>query len=159
MTDHDGIQEREAGRTRMPIGMKLLFLCLIAIGLVYMYLYSPQTTGWTQAGQYQSAGERMKKDIILHENAEVAAGASEGSASDQGPAIYKADCAMCHGDDLGGGIGPALTGPTFLYGNTLADHIRVIADGTTNGMPGFQKQLGAQKVRAVAHFIHFRHTK
>jgi len=159
MGDHDGIQERDAGKVRMPVGMKMLFLGLIVIGLVYLYLHLPQTTGWTQAGQYQSARDLMKKNVITHETKEVAAGASEGSTAEQGTAIYKADCAMCHGDDLGGGIGPALTGPKFLYGGTLADHVRVIAEGTANGMPGFQKQLGSNKVRAVAHYIHFRHTK
>jgi mono/diheme cytochrome c family protein len=66
---------------------------------------------------------------------------------------------MCHGEKLEGGIGPSLTGPKFIYGNTLADHVRVIADGTPNGMPGFQKQLGSDKVRDVAHYIYFKHSK
>jgi cytochrome c oxidase cbb3-type subunit 3 len=100
--------------------------------------------------------DAFKKSVTTQEVQAVASGASESKA-DLGPAIYKADCAMCHGENLEGGIGPALTGPKFVYGGTLANHIRVITDGTPKGMPGFGKQLGPEKVRAVAHYIHFRH--
>jgi cytochrome c oxidase cbb3-type subunit 3 len=159
MGEYDGIQEREAGKSRMPLGMAVLFIGLILFGIVYIYLFMPSTTGWTQAGQYQRRIEARKAAVITHEVQEVAAGAAEGTKADQGPAIYKADCAMCHGENLEGGIGPALTGPTFLYGGTLADHVRVISEGTPKGMPGFGKQLGPEKVRAVAHYILFKHTK
>jgi len=159
MGEFDGIQEREAGRSSMPLGMAILFLGLVLFGLIYLYLFLPQTTGWTQAGQYQRSMASHRTAVITHETAEVASGKSEGTKTDQGPAIYRSDCAMCHGENLEGGIGPALTGPTFVYGGTLADHVRVISDGTPNGMPGFGKQLGPEKVRAVAHYILFKHTK
>ena len=32
----------------------------------------------------------------------------------RGQAIYKEDCASCHGDTLGGRLGPPLTGSDFL---------------------------------------------
>jgi len=66
---------------------------------------------------------------------------------------------MCHGEKLEGGIGAVLTGPKFIYGNALADHIRIITDGTTNGMPGFKKQLGPEKIHAVAHYIQTYHAQ
>ncbi|MGE5173572.1 MAG: cytochrome c [Betaproteobacteria bacterium] len=159
MSEYDGIQERQKGKSKMPVGMTVLFIGLIVFGLIYMYLFSPQTTGWNQSGQYQKRMEALKSSVITHETKEVESGMSEGSGAEDGAAIYKAECAMCHGEKLEGGIGPALTGPTFIYGGTLADHIRVISDGTPKGMPAFAKQLGPDKVRAVAHYIHFRHTK
>jgi len=128
-------------------------------GLVYLYLFSPQTTGWRQLAQYEKKMEAHKAAVITHEVKEVATGVAE-TKEDKGPAIYGwRTAAMCHGDKLEGNIGPSLMGPKFIYGNTLADHIRVIAEGTPNGMPGFQKQLGAEKVRAVAHYIYFKHSK
>lgn len=157
MGEYDGIREREQGRKKMPVGMAVLFLGLIMFGLVYLYLFSPQTTGWKQAEQYDRRMEAHQAAVMSHEAKEAASGTG-GTKEDAGPAIYASECAMCHGEKFEGGIGPALTGPTFLYGKTLADHIRVIADGTPNGMPGFQKQLGPEKVRAVAHYIHFHHT-
>src|SRR5574341_2305552 len=129
MGEFDGIKEREEGKSKMPLAMTILFLDLVIFGLVYLYLFSPQTTGWTQGDQYQRRMDAFKKSIMTHEVQEVAAGVSEGKA-DQGQEIYKADCAMCHGENLEGGIGPALTGPKFVYGSTLADHVRVITDGT-----------------------------
>jgi cytochrome c oxidase cbb3-type subunit 3 len=158
MGEYDGIREREEGKKKMPLGMAVLFLGLIVSGLVYLYLFSPQTTGWRQLAQYEKKMEAHKAAVITHEVKEVATGVAE-TKEDKGPAIYAADCAMCHGDKLEGNIGPSLMGPKFIYGNTLADHIRVIAEGTPNGMPGFQKQLGAEKVRAVAHYIYFKHSK
>jgi cytochrome c oxidase cbb3-type subunit III len=159
MGEFDGIKEREEGKKKMPLGMAILFMGLILFGLIYLYRYMPQTTGWTQNEQYRHRMESLKKAVVTHEVKEVASGAVEGGKADKGPAIYKSDCAMCHGENLEGGIGPALTGPKFIYGGTLADHVRVVADGTPNGMPGFGKQLGAEKVRAVAHYVFFRHTK
>ena len=159
MGEFDGIKEREEGKKKMPLGMAVLFMALILFGLIYLYRYMPQTTGWTQAGQYQHRMESLKQAVITHEVKEVASGAAETSKEDKGPAIYKSDCAMCHGENLEGGIGPALTGPKFVYGGTLADHVRVVTDGTPKGMPGFGKQLGPEKVRAVAHYVYFRHTR
>jgi cytochrome c oxidase cbb3-type subunit III len=158
MGEYDGIREREEGRKKMPFGMAVLFLTLIASGLVYLYLFSPLTTGWKQVDQYERRMEAHKTAVISHEVKEVEAGLS-GTKEDKGPAIYASECAMCHGEKLEGTIGPSLTGPKFIHGNTLADHVRVIANGTPNGMPGFQKQLGAEKVRAVAHYIYFKHGK
>lgn len=157
MGEYDGIREREEGKKRMPFGMTVLFLSLLVFGLVYLYLFSPQTTGWKQVEQYDRRVEAHKAAVITHEVMEVATG-GEKTREERGPAIYASDCAMCHGEKFEGSIGPSLRGPKFIYGNTLADHIRVIANGTPNGMPGFQKQLGTDKVRAVAHYIHTHHT-
>jgi cytochrome c oxidase cbb3-type subunit 3 len=158
MGEYDGIREREEGKKKMPLGMAVLFLTLLAFGLVYLFLFSPLTTGWRQVDQYERRMEARKTAVISHEVKEAASGMSETKA-DKGPAIYASECAMCHGEKLEGGIGPLLTGPRFIYGNALADHIRVIAAGTPNGMPGFQKQLGTEKVRSVAHYIYFKHGK
>lgn len=159
MGEYDGIEEREEGKSRMPLGMTVLFIGLIVCGLCYLYLFSPQTTGWSQSKQYQQRMEAFKQQVITHEVKEVEAGLAESGKAEEGPAIYKSNCAMCHGENLEGGIGPALLGPKFIYGGTLADHVRVITNGTPNGMPGFGKQFGPDKVRAVAHYVVFRHTK
>jgi len=49
-------------------------------------------------------------------------------------AIFKNQCASCHGDDLSGNTAPALSN----VGNTLTeDEIKeIIIHGTDNGMPG-----------------------
>jgi len=139
--------------------MAILFIGLTVCGLCYLYLFSPLTTGWTQGDQYQRRMEKIKAEVTGHETMEVERGKSESGAMDAGVAIYKSDCAMCHGENREGGIGPALTGPKFIYGSSLADLSRVISDGTPKGMPAFGKQLGPERVRAVAHYILFHHAR
>jgi cytochrome c oxidase cbb3-type subunit III len=158
MGEYDGIEERKEGKSRMPLGMTILFIGLAVSGLYYVYLFLPQSSGWTQSKQYQQSMEVLKQTSATHESKEVASGGPV-DVNNEGLAIYKTNCAMCHGENLEGGIGPALTGPKFIYGGTLADHMRVIHDGTPNGMPAFGKQLGPEKVRDVAHYVAFRHTK
>lgn len=159
MSEFDGIQEREAGKNKMPIGMTVLFMGLILFGLVYMYLYTPQTTGWNQTQRYE---ETLKEHAIAREQREKGHETTETAEHEAaeakliGPSVYKEHCAVCHGENLEGGIGPALLGPKFVYGGTLEDHARVITNGTPNGMPGFA-QLGPEKVRAVAQHLHLSH--
>ena len=77
----------------------------------------------------------------------------------RGEAVYKDVCAVCHGEKLEGGIGPDLRGPKFIYGHSVKDHLRVISEGTANGMPAFEKQLGSVKIYNVAAYIHSRHKR
>jgi len=55
----DTAEAMEAKETagKLPVGWLLLFFGLIAWGAVYLYLYSPATTGWSQAGEYAKAAD------------------------------------------------------------------------------------------------------
>lgn len=159
MSDFDGIQERHEGKSRMPLGMTILFIGLVVFGLCYIYFYSPPTTGWTQARQYQLRMEGLKTAMITNETKEVESTMAHYGSAEEGALIYKSNCVMCHGEKMEGGVGPVLMGPKFIYGSTLADHIRVISNGTQKGMPAFGNQLGLEKVRIVAQYIYAGHNK
>ena len=161
MSEYDGIEEREEGKSKIPFGMTILFAGLIIFGLCYMYLFSPQTTGWSQQIQYKAHIEGLRQTVTTPEMKEMAPGVSEKETATLalGPALYKENCAMCHGENLEGGVGPALAGPKFIYGKTLADHIRVITAGTPKGMPSFSSQLSPEKILAVANYVFSRQTK
>lgn len=158
MGEFDGIKEREEGKKKMPLGMMVLFLGLIICGLVYMYLFLPQTTGWTQAGRYEAKVKAQEAAVAGQSTADVHPETEHQQmvSAERGKEIYATECAVCHGEKLEGGIGPALKGPKFKYGTTLTDHVRVITKGTQEGMPGFE-QLGADKIQSVAAFIHTSH--
>jgi mono/diheme cytochrome c family protein len=158
MSDYDGIKEREEGKDKMPIGMTVLFMGLIICGLVYIYLFMPQTTGWTQAGRYEAKIKAREAVVAGKPEADVHSESEHQQmvSAEQGKEVYAAECAVCHGANLEGGIGPALKGPKFKYGATLKDHARVIAKGTQEGMPGFE-QLGPGKIQSVAAYIHTSH--
>ncbi len=155
MSEYDGIKEREEGRSRMPMGMTVLFMGLIIFGLIYIYRYLPGTTGWNQADQYElkvkarEAAVAGRPEEAFHPETEH----EQMVSAEQGREIYRQECAVCHGKDLAGGIGPSLLGPRFKFGSTIEDHARVIAKGTPGGMPSFG-QLGDAKIRSVASYIH-----
>ncbi|HYA88758.1 MAG TPA: c-type cytochrome [Nitrospirota bacterium] len=163
MSEYDGIEEREEGKSKMPLGMTVLFAGLIIFGICYMYFFSPQTTGWSQLTQYQRHIEVLRQNVTIPETKETArpGEAEKGGAADLalGRALYRGNCAMCHGENFEGGIGPALGGPKFIYGNRLVDYIRVISAGTPKGMPSFSSQLSPEKIRAVATYAFSRHMK
>ena len=48
----EAMEAKETART-LPLGWRLLFFGLIGWGVVYLWLYSPATTGWTQAGELE----------------------------------------------------------------------------------------------------------
>lgn len=57
----------------------------------------------------------------------------EGETTDDAEAIFKNNCATCHGNDLEGGMGPDLTS---VGGELSADEIDdIITNGTDGGMP------------------------
>ena len=158
MAEYDGIKEREEGKKKMPLGMAVLFAGLIVFGFVYLYRFLPQTTGWTQAGRYEEKMKAREAAISGQPEADVHPETEHEQmvAAGKGKEVYLAECAVCHGEKLEGGIGPSLKGPRFRYGATVADHVRVITKGTPEGMPGFE-QLGAEKIRSVASYIHTSH--
>jgi cytochrome c oxidase cbb3-type subunit III len=47
------------------------------------------------------------------------------------------NCAGCHGALGGGGIGPPLSGPDYIYGGDSASLYQSIAQGRPQGMPAF----------------------
>ena len=159
MGEYDGIKELEDGKKKMPIGMVVLFMGLIITGLLYLFLHLPQTTGWTQAGQYEKLVKAKEAVLSGHVKTDIHVETEHDQmmAAEKGKDIYIAECSACHGEKMEGGVGPALSGPTFRFGKTLADHIRVITKGTQNGMPGFENQLGVEKINNVAAYIHTRH--
>ncbi len=50
----DGM-ERQDTKTKMPLGWVLLAAGLIIWAVFYTVSYTPQISGWTQAGQYQDS--------------------------------------------------------------------------------------------------------
>jgi mono/diheme cytochrome c family protein len=82
-------------------------------------------------------------------------GSSEAVPSDpvlaQGQQIYKANCASCHGQAGGGGLGPKLSGMVAKKYPDIADQEAVIANGRSS-MPKFGQRLSADEINAVARY-------
>jgi mono/diheme cytochrome c family protein len=71
-----------------------------------------------------------------------------------GSEIYASKCAICHGEEGEGGLGPALQNNDFTAEQTdqeLSDFI--FAGRTDSAMPGFESQLNDNEVNALVEFL------
>lgn len=84
--------------------------------------------------------------------------AGDPVAIEEGAEIYSARCALCHGKELEGGIGPS-----FFSERIAADdnelYYAVISKGREGGMPSFGSQLTEEQVWKVVSFIRASQTR
>ena len=63
------------------------------------------------------------------------------------------NCSGCHGDHGGGGMGPSLRDPDWMYGNS-DDHIFAsISQGRAHGMPAWGVKIPEQQVWKLVAYI------
>jgi cytochrome c550 len=93
--------------------------------------------------------------VGINQRAEIAGGdegqAEEGEIIEDPVAIYEANCLMCHGADLAGGGGPALSA---IGAELSLDEIKgIITSGTDNGMPSFNGKLAEDEIAIISEWL------
>jgi cytochrome c oxidase cbb3-type subunit 3 len=63
------------------------------------------------------------------------------------------NCAGCHGDHAGGGMGPSLRDPDWLYGSADAQIFSSISEGRAHGMPAWQSKLTEDQTWRLVAYI------
>ena len=63
------------------------------------------------------------------------------------------NCAGCHGDHGGGGMGPSLRDERWLYGSSHARIAKSIVDGRAHGMPAWGRMLTETQVWQLTAYI------
>ncbi len=63
------------------------------------------------------------------------------------------NCAGCHGDHGGGGMGPSLRDEAWIYGSADEDIADSIVEGRAHGMPAWGKMLTPSQVWQIAAYI------
>ena len=63
------------------------------------------------------------------------------------------NCAGCHGDHGGGGMGPSLRDSTWIYGNGDGHIFASIAEGRANGMPAWGTKLPREQIWKLVAYI------
>lgn len=63
------------------------------------------------------------------------------------------NCAGCHGDHGGGGMGPSLRDEQWLYGSSDPQIAKSIVDGRANGMPAWGVMLTEEQVWQITAYI------
>jgi cytochrome c oxidase cbb3-type subunit 3 len=63
------------------------------------------------------------------------------------------NCYGCHGGRAGGGMGPSLRDPAWLYGSSDQDIFNSIAEGRQHGMPAWGTKLPADQLWKITAYI------
>lgn len=63
------------------------------------------------------------------------------------------NCSGCHGGHAGGGMGPSLRDPVWLYGNRDDQIYDSIAHGRSNGMPAWGTKIPQDQIWELVAYI------
>lgn len=63
------------------------------------------------------------------------------------------NCAGCHGEHGGGGMGPSLRDSAWLYGSSPARIFASIAEGRAHGMPAWGTRLPSEQIWQLVSYI------
>lgn len=63
------------------------------------------------------------------------------------------NCAGCHGDHAGGGMGPSLRDEDWIYGGSAAQIFNSIAEGRAHGMPAWGVKLPEDQIWKLVAYI------
>lgn len=63
------------------------------------------------------------------------------------------NCSGCHGGHAGGGMGPSLRDPVWLYGNRDDQIFNTIAYGRSNGMPAWGTKIPQAQIWELVAYI------
>ena len=69
------------------------------------------------------------------------------------------NCAGCHGDHGGGGMGPSLRDRVWLYGGSHASVANSIAAGRSFGMPAWRKMLTDAQIWQITAYLKSMRTR
>lgn len=89
--------------------------------------------------------------LFVNEPAEPAPVPAQGSQN-AGASIFATRCATCHGEDGGGGFGPALGGGLVVERfPDLVDQAAIVVEGR-GSMPSFGDSLTPEQIAAVVNY-------
>ena len=75
-------------------------------------------------------------------------------AREQGRQLFvQMNCSGCHGGRAGGGMGPSLRDPDWIYGNSPSDIFSSIVQGRAHGMPAWGLRLPSDEIWKLVSYI------
>lgn len=157
--NYDGIKELD---NHLPPWWKWLFYITIIWSIGYLLIYHVFNWLPLSAEAYQSS--IMKAEAAMEARMADApteaidennvALVTEAAALSSGETIFKRQCAVCHAQDGGGGVGPNLTDDYWIHGGDIADLFVTIKYGVPEkGMISWESQLNPAEMRNVASYI------
>lgn len=156
--DYDGIRELD---NHLPPWWKWLFYVTIVFGVIYLLNYHVFHWSPLQKEEYKremasaalaiKAHQAQMANSIDETNVEKT---SEQAALDKGSEIFQQNCAVCHGKEAQGMVGPNLTDQYWIHGGDIKDLFKTIKYGVPEkGMISWQSKLRPVEIRDVASYV------
>ena len=80
--------------------------------------------------------------------------ANNVGAMTEGRTLFvRMNCSGCHGGRAGGGMGPSLRDPDWLFGNSDAQIFSSIAEGRSHGMPAWGTKLTDDQIWKLVTYV------
>ena len=161
LTDHnyDGIQEYD---NPTPGWWHMVFYGCIVFSVFYVLLvhFTPSSVWKTREERYEMVKARALEKQFAELNSipmgeeKILKIMAQPVWLKQGETIFKGTCAVCHGQDGEGLVGPNLTDEVYKNAKTLMDIPLVISEGAANGaMPSQKNILNENEIALVAAYV------
>lgn len=160
MLDHnyDGIHELD---NDLPPWWLYGFYLTIIFAFAYLLNYHVMNKGLLQADEYNTSMQvaALAKEEFQKKNANMVNESNviiltDKAQIEKGEAIYKENCAACHGKLGEGGVGPNLTDDYWLHGGSIKDVFSSIKYGWPDkGMKSWQADLSPVQIHQISSFI------
>jgi cytochrome c oxidase cbb3-type subunit III len=146
LLDHevDGISELD---NNLPRWWVWLFYLSILFSVAYTGFYHVLGLGALQATEYErEVALHLRRQALLAQQSSGDLAPTEATADPailaEGRQVYAMHCAVCHGAQGQGMVGPNLADDFFLHGATYADTMHTIQEGVlAKGMIAWKKVL------------------
>ncbi len=158
-SSYDGIQEYD---NDLPRWWLALFAITVIIGAMYAwYIHGMNTPTDQEVLTREMEALTAKRIAIEQANAPKAAGADQLRAIAENPEhvgkgkeIFLVRCAVCHGQQGEGLVGPNLTDEYWLHGGKIDEIQKTIAMGVpAKGMLAWKGVLSPEEIDDLAVFI------
>ena len=158
--DHNYDRIKELDNT-LPPWWVYLFYATILFGVVYLVRFHIMGD-YTQAEEFEQEMEvarleieeykKTAKDLVDVNTVELLTDASDLNA---GKTIFEANCAVCHMNDGGGGIGPNLTDEHWILGGGIKNVFNTVSEGGRDGkgMVSWKSILKPAEMAQVSSYL------
>jgi len=157
MLDHsyDGIRELD---NHLPPWWTWLFYATIIWSVGYMIVYHVTDSLPLSIEEYQADVEKVQKLRASQEVVQIDENTLEytddAELISKGKEVYMSNCASCHRNDGGGGVGPNLADDYWLHGGSIKNIYATIKNGVPEkGMISWAPILKPEEMRDAAFFI------
>ncbi|MBX7195896.1 MAG: c-type cytochrome, partial [Sandaracinaceae bacterium] len=153
--EYDGILEAD---NLLPRWWLVTFYGTILFSAGYWFYYEAFDVGQHPSEQFAAVmAERAATAVEVTPELLASLGTDSERVS-AGQQLFATNCAVCHGQEGQGNIGPNLTDNAWIHGGTAADIHTTVTNGVASaGMPPWGQTLGPQGVlNAVAFIVSIR---